>query len=472
MKRIRLPALAAFAALVATAPAFPANLYALIYANTEDEDIGCIYDVVNMGNFLLDVQKETGLVLRAKVRMTAAGVAAEKMSLVKNWAEVAEGWSRKDLDKDLKAINPGKDDVFLFYYSGHGGRMSDKDGRWPDMALPDDLTDLQYPVDVMSKKATKARFMIAMGDCCNNYMDRSVSGATKSAKVTAGLKKLFLEPSGVIVASSSEPGQYSLGGEDGGVFTNAYIKAAYNPSNDNWESVLRMAQTTTARNSDGKQKAQFELQAIAGAASYASAASSPPAQAEDDEKNEDECEDEYGYDEDSGGAASAAAYLPIVRGKASGSRKPGSSPYPFVELVSASLREEGADLVLRMQLKSIPKKLPFNDKDLPADSLEYEWAAYIDIDGDASEDFSLGVDHFKYGRDKRIDAALDEGCSASLFVYDDSGGESIDADIETELDGDSLVVRLLDYEEYFEFEKGSAVFFSALYYRGGESSIP
>ncbi len=536
----RIPRLAAMLllALLAVAPSFPATLYALIYANTEDEGIGCIFDVVNMGNFLQDIQKETGLVLKARVRLTVSGVAPDKMALVKRWAEVVDGWSRKELDKDLKALNPGKDDVVFFYYSGHGGRMSNKKGRWPDMALPDTLTDLSYPASEISKKAVKPRFVIAMGDCCNSYMDKSVSSKTKSAKSTTGLKALFLEPKGVIVASSSEPGQYSLGGSDGGVFTNAYIKAAYNPSNDSWDRLLKMAQTTTAKDSGGKQKAQFELQGLPAAAGgtavaaapaapaasgwgqpapaapaasgwgqpaapapaasgwgqpaapapaasgwgqpaapaasapaasgWGSAASAAPAGGEEEEAEETGS----GGEEELGEASSAVAYIPFENGKASGTRTPGSSPYPFVELVSASLKDEDGDLVLRMKPKSIPKKLVFNDKDVPGDSLEYEWAAYIDVDGDQSEDFSLGIEHFKAAKDKRAEAGILEGCYAALYKMGEDGAEILEAEVEASLEKDNIVVRLSGYGEYFEFEEGSSVYFSAVYYKGGESCIP
>ena len=85
------------------------------------------------------------------------------------------------------------------------------------------------------------------------------------------------------------------------------------------------------------------------------------------------------------------------------------------------------------------------------------------------EEFAQAMDNNDLGG---IEAALDKECSASLFAYDEEGGESIDAEIEAEIEGDSIVLRLFDYEDYFEFEKGSAVFFSALYYKGGESSIP
>ncbi len=51
------------------------------------------------------------------------------------------------------------------------------------MALQNhDLVDLAYPMDLLAKKAVQPRLAMALGDCCNSFMDRSVSPATRSAK--------------------------------------------------------------------------------------------------------------------------------------------------------------------------------------------------------------------------------------------------------------------------------------------------
>lgn len=482
MNNVSRIAIVALVAALSAAGAFSATLNVLVFANTEDEGIGCIHDVVNLGAFVRDVQAATGLQLKAKVRMTLGGVAEDKLAAVKKWASVAEGWSRKDLEAEIKALSFSAEDVFLFYYSGHGGRMSDKKGRWPDMALGGDtLTDLQYPADLVSKKPVKPRLVLVLGDCCNNYMDKSVGARTKSAKSTAGLKPLFMDNKGVVISSSSEPGQFSLGGSDGGVFSNAYFKAAYNPANGSWESVLKSAQSATARDSEGKQKAQFELKglevvgqpAAAPVAAATPVATRPEQQASSPAASEAEAESDEDYpddDEEEGLAEEAAAFLAVSRGKAAGRRSEGASPYPFAELTAASLEARGADLVVSLELKSLPRLLAFDAREVPADELEYEWAAYIDADGDENPDYCLSLDHYKQ-KAKASQGPLLEGCQAALYELSEEGGELV-AELEASVERNRITLVLPDYEDWFELEEGAGVSFSAVYYLGGESYIP
>ncbi len=82
-----------------------------------------------MGAFLRDAQKETGLGLKVKVFLDVASADAEKLAVIRKWAEVVDGWSKPLLEKEFKALAVAKDDIVLFYYSGHGGRMSSKKDR-------------------------------------------------------------------------------------------------------------------------------------------------------------------------------------------------------------------------------------------------------------------------------------------------------------------------------------------------------
>jgi hypothetical protein len=494
MRRLVVAALLALALTAAGGQAFAATFHAIIFANTEDEGIGCIYDVVNIGAFLRDAQKETGMALKAKVFLTVSATNPEKLASIKKWAEVVDGWSKTILDKEFKALAPGKDDIVFFYYSGHGGRMSSKKGRWPDMALQSDqLVDLAYPMDLLAKKPVQPRLAISLGDCCNSYMDRSVAPATRSAKDSSGLKNLFLNYTGVVVASGSEPGQYSLGGSDGGVFTNCYIKSTYNPTNADWDGVLKAAQVMAARNTDGSQKPQYDLKGLhvvgAGGAAVAVATTAPAAASAAVPAAAPASEVAPGWGAShAGGAAAAqqasldsgpdesdaevATAIPIVKGKASGSRKTGNSPYPFSELATASLADEDGDLVATFGLKGMQKTFVFNSPDVPANELEYDWSANIDVDGDGEDDYSLSLTHFKAEGGKRQELSLAKGCQANLWKLDGSGGEVTDVEVDARIEKNSLVLTAYGYQDAFELEKGSTVNFMAVYYLGGESYIP
>jgi hypothetical protein len=148
MKRLPRLALLALLSILALLPSYSATLHALIHANTEDEDIGRIYDVVNMGAFLKAVQKETGLVLKAKVRLTVLTTPADKLATIRDWAEVVDGWSRKEPEKDIKAICPDKDDIFLILLQRPRRQDLRQEGPLARPGLArHPVTDLQYPVD-------------------------------------------------------------------------------------------------------------------------------------------------------------------------------------------------------------------------------------------------------------------------------------------------------------------------------------
>jgi hypothetical protein len=484
--------------LCAALPAFGANLYAIIFANTEDEGIGCIYDVLHMGTFLKDAQKATGLTLKARIHLLKENVNAENLGTLSSWATVVNGWSKADLESEIKALTPTKDDTVIFYYSGHGGRMSNKQGKWPDMVLQNEaLVDLQYPVQLVEKKAVQPRLLLAFGDCCNSYMDRSASVRTRSAKSTAALRDLFLASAGIVIASGSTPGQYSLGGSDGGVFTNAYMAASYNAMNTSWESVLKNAQILASSSSDGEQVPQFEVipsgqaptttttaattqtttttpatttqttgtQASTGStgtgtsgkvetSTTGTTASTAAADASTDEETD------------------SSAFIPFTAGKASGTRVAGSSQYPFVELKAASVAVKGRDLIVTLDLASLPKKLVFNDKETPSEEVEYEWGAYIDVDGSGEPQYEVCLIHFKEAGARKAEDAILNACYAAVFSYENGDGEEMDAEVDATIDKNQIRITVSNYEDLFVLEKGAQVYFTALYYLGGESYIP
>jgi len=87
-----------------------------------------------------------------------------------------------------------------------------------------------------------------------------------------------------------------------------------------------------------------------------------------------------------------------------------------------------------------PNKMPFNDKATPADSLEYEWGVYVDADGSGDAQYEVCLVHFKGKGARATSDTLENQCEASVY---DLGSED-----------------------------GAQVYFTALYYPGGESYIP
>lgn len=172
------------------------------------------------------------------------------------------------------------DDVVFFYYSGHGFRYSDQDNNvWPYLNVcqegqsPEECgVDINWVHQQLIEK--NPRLSIAIGDCCNNQIDwlepRNVlsrSTTYKSNNTADGYEKLFGKSSGHIIASGSIPGQYSLGTQTGGLFTNGIIdalKKARGIETITWKNIFEKAQNYTLNTSNSDQKPHYLLQMPSG----------------------------------------------------------------------------------------------------------------------------------------------------------------------------------------------------------------
>jgi hypothetical protein len=179
----------------------------------------------------------------------------------------------KDSKKFISNFKCGPNDIVFYYYSGHGFRYDDQDVVWPYMNVCKSNNDpmetcalsLNWVFQEIQKKGP--RLTISMGDCCNSLvgmnepkMSLSRSMTYRSQHVPEGYKKLFLETDGLVVASGSIPGQYSLGTEDGGMYTNSLIEVLKNSRENasvSWKVVLAKAVSITENNSNKEQKPHF-----------------------------------------------------------------------------------------------------------------------------------------------------------------------------------------------------------------------
>ena len=130
----------------------------------------------------------------------------------------------------VQNLSCGPNDIVFFYYIGHGGRSigeNDREHPWPKMWLgqrePNMMVDLGWVHDQL--KAKNPRLLLTIGMCCNVKQNLPI-GRTPTFGVTygddsryysdeqiAGIKKLFLESRGDILATSASPGQSSVGGD-------------------------------------------------------------------------------------------------------------------------------------------------------------------------------------------------------------------------------------------------------------------
>lgn len=198
------------------------KIWMIVVTDMLDEKVGkaCTRDKENITYTFTNIAKKMGLQPPAVTYINAPQ------------------FSRQSVLNAISKIKPASTDIVIFYYSGHGYREFNDESPLPKMILSNDYTfenltqkslGIQAIVDSLSKK--KSRFNLVINDCCNveccpvpspgQGKDPLISPKSIGLPVsTENFIKLFLEPKGTVVASSSMPKEYSVGNpEKGGFFT-------------------------------------------------------------------------------------------------------------------------------------------------------------------------------------------------------------------------------------------------------------
>jgi hypothetical protein len=161
-------------------------------------------------------------------------------------------------------LAPGPNDVVVFYYDGHGFRLDTDTDPYPRMDIR--LNNFNDPVPSSLKlswvsntiKAKKARLSLVVGDCCNSVLGSPRlysygSGLTDRSLNTlssVNCSQLFLRARAHIIATSASAGQSALGGDNGGIFTRAFISAidfelSTFTGNPSWTSLMSSTREQT-----------------------------------------------------------------------------------------------------------------------------------------------------------------------------------------------------------------------------------
>lgn len=130
-------------------------------------------------------------------------------------------FTRNNLNKVLDTIQVSPDDILAFFYSGHGYNYENSNSDFPTI-LFDKATnkteDIELEKIYNQLKDKNARLTIAIGDLCNNLVQRTRSFQPRKLSATLKnllviddtiLDKLFLDSKGSILISSSKKGQRS-----------------------------------------------------------------------------------------------------------------------------------------------------------------------------------------------------------------------------------------------------------------------
>ncbi|NQV28729.1 MAG: caspase family protein [Rhodopirellula sp.] len=165
--------------------------------------------------------------------------------------------SRDAVTTAVKAVQPGNDDVVLFYFAGHGFRTKTKNDRWPFLFTKNNQgLDQTWVYDRLREKGP--RLLLVISDCCNSVTTAAVDSQVQRSD---GLRRenfirLFREASGTLQAAAASPGEYAWSSDDsGGMFTMQFLKALHTglaSEKVTWTSLMKAA--TQPMNAEGRQQ--------------------------------------------------------------------------------------------------------------------------------------------------------------------------------------------------------------------------
>lgn len=191
-----------------------ASLGALIACDTfSDLRSSTKKDFSHLKSSLQEVSRYTGLHLKMNVLF---GSSLSTQS-VQSW---------------ITALEKEPPEVVVFYFSGHGCRSERINTPWPCLLFSKKLEHFQSEGLYSQLKALPSRLVIILLDCCNTSEQSIASGfmafAPKSASSKGslpGLKSLFMNTHGIIIAAGASPGELSFALRNGSLFTNCLLQA-------------------------------------------------------------------------------------------------------------------------------------------------------------------------------------------------------------------------------------------------------
>lgn len=261
MKKVLLMTIVAVAMMVGNATA--QTFHVINFCNTLDPEIGCEVDY----DRIIQEAGAIGALIGYEVRF---------------YCGEGEDCSKENLMTTLNSLSCGKDDVVLFYYSGHGTRSSQDKSEFPQMCLKysgyeqEKFVPVHTAVETLQAKG--AHFTLVITDCCNNpvsgisaktLMSKDGGAMTDNEAIARNYRKLFVESQGMVIVTSSKKGQTSLGGKrNGGLFTDQFfgnsLYAAVNGQipatwNDVLQNVYGLVKNLAAQVDNHQQEPYFEI---------------------------------------------------------------------------------------------------------------------------------------------------------------------------------------------------------------------
>ena len=226
-----------------------ATLHALVVIDTNDRRIGTMVarDMNLMAGEIRKIAAASGLALNSRTYKGSDFTIAKVRGAV-------------------QALSPGRDDVVLFYYSGHGFRTKTKRSRWPFFFFHSNTQAIDFGWVIRELSAKGARLTIALTDACNNVVPLQIREEQKAlqpgaTKAQNGYRDLFLGFKGLVAGTSSIPGETSTATQSGSLFTLAFLKALQKEvvqSRPDWNALMQNAagRRLSVQNSRGQTMSQ------------------------------------------------------------------------------------------------------------------------------------------------------------------------------------------------------------------------
>lgn len=161
----------------------------------------------------------------------------------------------------ISALRVGRDDIVVFYYSGHG--YNDNTNVWPTLSLNDENFRAIDVLKLLKRVNTPAKLTLCIADCCNKVYSSDNVNVTYATNESA-IRKLFTNFNGkkTVMASSSKQGQLSwsnsvYGAYFGIAFRNAVSNTGYDEAE--WDAVMENAKRLTMKYTKGQQEPQYSV---------------------------------------------------------------------------------------------------------------------------------------------------------------------------------------------------------------------
>ncbi len=139
-----------------------------------------------------------------------------------------------DVLKTIKSLKAQKDDILLFYFSGHGYRTSLNEGSpWPNLDFPLENCGLDFKEIIEEIRKKRAGLSIIFADCCNWKISQRappvIKGQLPELTISTSKKKnyntLFFKTKGIIAVVSASAGQPSYCTVKGSFYTRSFLRS-------------------------------------------------------------------------------------------------------------------------------------------------------------------------------------------------------------------------------------------------------